>query len=355
MKKILTVCFAFMLILGILTAFNVSAAENSPPDEPTHPTPTDRATGVSTDPTLSVKVSDHNGDSMDVTFYDASNDEQIGKSSGVASGSTASTTWSGLSESTTYEWYAVADDGEATTDSDTWSFTTTSTGEDSTAPSVLSVKPSKDSVGCNLTQEVIVVFNESMNEREEPKLEQIDSSDPGGWTFEGWSDTRVGSDTASWSHNRWDRGEKVNLVVSEYQDKAENTGDSYGWSFTTVDLPKPPEDVNVAKEDGELVLSWSSPSDTGGSYVTEYKIYRGTSSEGKTLLDTVESTNYTDPSIDKDETYYYEVSTVNKLGEGDRSEEVKGSLKEGSSGVPMISIVPVITTVVCLAYIYRRK
>ncbi len=42
----------------------------------------------------------------------------------VSSGANASLSWKGLSNGTEYEWYAVADNGEATTQSPTWSFTT---------------------------------------------------------------------------------------------------------------------------------------------------------------------------------------------------------------------------------------
>src|SRR6056297_1574650 len=45
----------------------------------------------------------------------------------VNSGTRASTTWSGLNNDTTYSWYVVADDGSATTSSDTWSFETNKT------------------------------------------------------------------------------------------------------------------------------------------------------------------------------------------------------------------------------------
>ncbi len=97
---------------------------NSAPDAPTNPSPSDGATGVSTSPTLSVDVSDPDGDSMDVSFYDASDGSLIGTDTGVASGGTASVTWDGLAYNTTYEWYTVADDGSASTTSSTWSFTT---------------------------------------------------------------------------------------------------------------------------------------------------------------------------------------------------------------------------------------
>ena len=103
---------------------------NNPPNAPFNPVPADTATGIATSPTLSVDVSDPDGDTMDVDFYDASDDSLIGGDNNVANGGTASVSWNGLSESTTYSWYAIADDGEFTTQSATWSFTTL----DSTAP-----------------------------------------------------------------------------------------------------------------------------------------------------------------------------------------------------------------------------
>ncbi len=98
---------------------------NNPPDAPTNPTPGDGATEVSTSPNLVVSLSDPDGDSMDVTFHDASDDSVIDTDSGVSSGGTASVTWSGLVASTTYSWYAVATDTQGeSTQSATWSFTT---------------------------------------------------------------------------------------------------------------------------------------------------------------------------------------------------------------------------------------
>jgi len=48
----------------------------------------------------------------------------IGTDEDVASGANASVIWTGLSEDTEYEWYAVVDDGSTTTTGPTWSFTT---------------------------------------------------------------------------------------------------------------------------------------------------------------------------------------------------------------------------------------
>ncbi|MBD3255521.1 MAG: hypothetical protein GF383_10530 [Candidatus Lokiarchaeota archaeon] len=97
---------------------------NNAPNAPNTPSPSDGAVGVGLNPTLSVNVSDPDGDTMTVRFYDASNDELIGVETGIASGSVASVSWSALSGNTVYTWYAEADDGSETTRSLTWQFTT---------------------------------------------------------------------------------------------------------------------------------------------------------------------------------------------------------------------------------------
>ncbi|TFF89389.1 MAG: hypothetical protein EU549_00805, partial [Promethearchaeota archaeon] len=102
---------------------------NAPPDSPTNPIPQNSATGISTNPMLSVDVSDPDGDEMDVSFYDASDDNLIGTDLNIPDGETASVIWQELSESTTYQWYVIADDGTETTQSPTWSFTTLESSE----------------------------------------------------------------------------------------------------------------------------------------------------------------------------------------------------------------------------------
>ncbi len=97
---------------------------NTAPDAPTNPDPADGETGVMTDTTLSVDVSDPDGDKMDVSFYNASDDSLIGTENNVQSGNKASVGWSNLAYDYDYSWYAVADDGTDTTRSNTWIFHT---------------------------------------------------------------------------------------------------------------------------------------------------------------------------------------------------------------------------------------
>jgi len=102
--------------------------ENHPPDKPDAPSPSDGATNIGYSVALSCSVTDIDQQSMSVSFYDASDDSKIGTDNDVPSGERATVQWSGLSGSTTYSWYAVADDGENTTQSDTWEFTTKEPG-----------------------------------------------------------------------------------------------------------------------------------------------------------------------------------------------------------------------------------
>lgn len=126
---------------------DTSGPGNNPPDQPTLISPEDGSTVDSNDSaTLEVGVSDPDDDPMDVYFYDNSDDGLIGTVMGVVSGGSAQIEWSGLSANTTYSWYAVANDTELETKSDTWSFTTNETAEqppENEKPNVSIVKPCK--------------------------------------------------------------------------------------------------------------------------------------------------------------------------------------------------------------------
>jgi parallel beta-helix repeat protein len=101
---------------------------NLAPDKPTLVAPANGATGTSTNPTLRVTVTDPDADTMNITFYQQGGTQIGSTQTGIANGGTASVVWSGRSYSTTYYWYAVAHDGAAGTQSNTWHFRTQATG-----------------------------------------------------------------------------------------------------------------------------------------------------------------------------------------------------------------------------------
>ena len=72
-------------------------------------------------------------------------------------------------------------------------------------------------------------------------------------------------------------------------------------------------------------LSWTVPFD-GGSAITGYAIYRGTTIGGETLLTTVvPGTAYPDASVVSGITYYYRVFATNADGDGASSNEVSAT------------------------------
>jgi predicted phage tail protein len=79
---------------------------------------------------------------------------------------------------------------------------------------------------------------------------------------------------------------------------------------------------------GGIALTWNAPSANGGSAITGYRVYRGASPGGETVLTTVGNvTTYTDTTVANARTYYYRVAAVNAVGEGAPSNEL--SAKRG--------------------------
>jgi Fibronectin type III domain len=72
-------------------------------------------------------------------------------------------------------------------------------------------------------------------------------------------------------------------------------------------------------------LSWAAPAD-GGTTITGYTVYRGTTSGSEAFLATIPpGTSYDDFAVISGTTYFYEVSAMNADGEGARSPEVSAT------------------------------
>ena len=140
-------------------SFIIQPPANNPPEAPSEPDPINAQTDVSLTPTLSVLVIDSDGESLDVYFYNASDGSLIGSDLGVANTTRGSTVWAGLTYSMVYSWYAVADDGEDTTQSATWSFTTMD--EPNNCPDVPSnPDPFNDATDVNLSPTLSVLVTD---------------------------------------------------------------------------------------------------------------------------------------------------------------------------------------------------
>lgn len=127
---------------------------NIAPDAPDNPDPFNGENDVSTSQNLNVDVFDDDGDSMDVDFYVDGSYE--GTDSSVPSGGTASINPS-LSTGQNYDWYAIADDGDATTQSSTWGFNTVHRPN---APTLVAPNDNADDVSTSQNLQVDVTHDD---------------------------------------------------------------------------------------------------------------------------------------------------------------------------------------------------
>lgn len=100
-------------------------------------------------------------------------------------------------------------------------------------------------------------------------------------------------------------------------------------------VPGAPAIISVTPGNTQVVLSWAAPASNGGSAITNYKIYRGMSSGGETLVATVDNVNtWTDTGLVNGKVYYYKISAVNGNGEGAVSTEATAKTSQGSTSTP---------------------
>jgi fibronectin type 3 domain-containing protein len=128
-----------------------------------------------------------------------------------------------------------------------------------------------------------------------------------------------------------------------------------------MSVPSAPRNLITVAGNGHVNLSWNSPANDGGAAIVNYKIYRGTSSDGQTLLGTIGNLlTYTDTDVANDFTYYYKVSAVNSIGESQLSFEssVTPTADPGGPGDPDDEghetdpyLLPILAAVIALAVI----
>ncbi len=110
----------------------------------------------------------------------------------------------------------------------------------------------------------------------------------------------------------------------------------------SMTVPSKPMDLIYVVGEDFIHLFWGPPQDDGGSSITEYRIYKGVTSDSVSIFRTVgpETTDLNDTSVEAGTTYYYYVTCTNEKGESDNSSLITVTiLDEGSDPSNVIFIV----------------
>ena len=95
--------------------------------------------------------------------------------------------------------------------------------------------------------------------------------------------------------------------------------------MSSLVAPSAPQNLTATRGNHRVDLLWSAPSSNGGTAITSYKVYRGTTSGEETLLLSGGCSGLgavlscADIALSNGTTYYYKVSAVNAVGEGAQS------------------------------------
>lgn len=111
-------------------------------------------------------------------------------------------------------------------------------------------------------------------------------------------------------------------------------------------IPSAPRGLTAAPAIGRISLIWQPPTSNGGSPITNYTIYRGTTPGGETLLKILANqTSYDDISIISGATLYYKVTANNSIGQSATSNEVSTA----PNILPTLPLLPVSITISALS------
>jgi fibronectin type 3 domain-containing protein len=122
----------------------------------------------------------------------------------------------------------------------------------------------------------------------------------------------------------------TNGQVYYYQVSAMNSAGNSSRSTETGTVPRTIPGVvrsfSAAPGNRTVVLTWQPPASNGGSPVTGYNIYRGTSSGTGAIVAVIGNvTTHADNGLVNGVRYYYKVSAVNIAGEGNVSGEINST------------------------------
>jgi fibronectin type 3 domain-containing protein len=99
-------------------------------------------------------------------------------------------------------------------------------------------------------------------------------------------------------------------------------------------VPSPPLALTASAGNATVTLAWSVPAADGGSAITGYDVYRGTSAGGESstpVAANVTGRSFTDTGLVNGTTYFYTVAAVNGVGVSAKSAEMSATPQQPSA------------------------
>ncbi len=107
-------------------------------------------------------------------------------------------------------------------------------------------------------------------------------------------------------------------------------------------VPQAPLSLGTIVDGAQVTLSWLAPADDGGSNVTQYLVFRSTSSDAgeRSLMATLPAStlSWTDQSAQKGKTYHYWVVAVNSIGQSEMSLSAMAKVPGGIGSLMLLAI-----------------
>lgn len=123
-----------------------------------------------------------------------------------------------------------------------------------------------------------------------------------------------------------DQGTQYWFAVMAYDEVYNYADVSNSASGTTLNIPSAPQNPQTYPGNAFVNITWETPALDGGSPITNYIIYKGTTPGGESFLTEIEDIRfYNDSSVTNGETYYYRIAAKNTVGEGPLSNETNAT------------------------------
>jgi len=147
-------------------------------------------------------------------------------------------------------------------------------------------------------------------------------------------------------------GQSYDYIVSAVNSAGQGAPSNSATATPTspVSIPGAPQNLNASPGNGQINLSWSSPSSNGGATITSYRVFRGTNSSNRLIVTSGGCANLsavlscTDTGVSSGQSYDYIVSAVNNAGQGAPSNSATATLASTLS-ITTIALNPPTATV----------